>query len=255
MLDKTEQFSLLDLQFRSGDESEFNHLIENHLNTEKREATLVLAHLNLHCLYLLKRSEGMRRCIENIEYLWIDGLPVVWILNLMGQKANRNMRITFLDWQHTFFPMLERSKRRVFILGTSEPVIQRARKHLQGLHREIVFDCHHGYFTEDSTQEVLSKINRFEPDVLLVGMGMPKQEIWIHQFGAETNARVIMPVGGFFDYLGGVSATPPRWLGRAGFEWLYRLLHNPRRLAFRYLVEPWCVVIDLLSHKVRSKIK
>jgi len=73
-------------------------------------------------------------------------------------------------------------------------------------------------------------------------MGMPRQEEWIAANSHRLSANLIMPVGGLMDYLTGRTSTPPRMLGRLGLEWAWRLASEPRRLAFRYLVEP-CLLL------------
>ena len=76
----------------------------------------------------------------------------------------------------------------------------------------------------------------------MVGMGMPLQEIWALENRAALKRGVILTVGAAFDYEAGVQKAPPRWTGRLGVEWLARLIDQPRRLAFRYLVEPWSLI-------------
>ncbi len=104
----------------------------------------------------------------------------------------------------------------------------------------------HGHF--DSAPEgpqnaaVLDSIRAFEPDVLFVGMGMPRQEAWILQNRAALGRCVIFPVGAAFDYEAGAIPTPPRWTGRLGIEWMFRLAAEPRRLCRRYLLEPWSLL-------------
>ena len=69
-------------------------------------------------------------------------------------------------------------------------------------------------------------------------MGMPRQANWIYDNRSQLTANVTFPLGGIMDYLVGETATPPRWTGPLGVEWAYRLLHDPRRLAGRYVWEP-----------------
>ena len=89
---------------------------------------------------------------------------------------------------------------------------------------------------------MLAAIAAFDPDVLMVGMGMPQQETWVLDNRAALKRAAIFTVGAAFDYEAGVQRTPPRWTGRLGVEWLARLASEPRRLAWRYLVEPWSLL-------------
>lgn len=106
--------------------------------------------------------------------------------------------------------------------------------------------------SEGSTQKkTIEQIRALRPALLLVGLGMPKQEAWIARVRNLVDVPMIMPVGGFADYFTGRAKTPPRFLGPLGLEWAYRLIHAPRRLGFRYLVEPML----LLGLLIRARIE
>ena len=94
-------------------------------------------------------------------------------------------------------------------------------------------------------------INDFGPDLLLVGMGMPRQEKWLLDHRKALRAGVKMNVGALFDYLSGNVPMPPRWLGPLGLEWAYRLLTTPRRVVRRYLIEPWGL-LPIVFHWLRQ---
>jgi N-acetylglucosaminyldiphosphoundecaprenol N-acetyl-beta-D-mannosaminyltransferase len=86
---------------------------------------------------------------------------------------------------------------------------------------------------------VVEAINAYRPDIVLVGMGMPRQEIWVLENQAKLGPCVTFTVGGAFDYEAGVQRPSPRWMGQVGMEWLFRLMVDPQRLFTRYCVEPW----------------
>ena len=108
---------------------------------------------------------------------------------------------------------------------------------------KITFASRDGYFDAEPSsvdnRRLLATIDAFEPDVIFVGMGMPRQELWISRNRSAIRRGVIFSVGAAFDYEAGVQAAAPRWMGRIGLEWLFRLASQPRRLAHRYLIEPW----------------
>jgi len=85
-------------------------------------------------------------------------------------------------------------------------------------------------------------VREFKPNVLFVGMGMPRQELWIADNVEALPQAVILPVGAAFDYEAGVQKAAPRWMGRLGVEWLFRLFADPKRLFARYCVEPWFLI-------------
>ena len=115
----------------------------------------------------------------------------------------------------------------------------------------VTLGCRDGYFDASpgspDNAKALADIAAFEPDIIFVGMGMPRQERWIQDNRAAITRGVIFSVGAAFDYEAGVQKAAPRWTGRVGLEWLYRLASQPVRLAHRYLVEPWFLVPSALT--------
>jgi N-acetylglucosaminyldiphosphoundecaprenol N-acetyl-beta-D-mannosaminyltransferase len=99
---------------------------------------------------------------------------------------------------------------------------------------------------------VIVDINAYAPHILMVGMGMPRQELWILENRHDLRVNVIMPSGAIMDYIAGALPTPPRWLGPLGLEWCYRLLAEPARLSRRYMLEPWFVLGKMAGQYLKN---
>lgn len=201
---------------------------------------LVVGHHNLHSVYLVHERPELRRFYERADVVYADGMPLVLASRLRGTGLRRDHRATLLDW---IDPLLDRAVGEgwtVYLLGSAPGTIDDAVAALAARHPGVRLTSHHGYFDPDgpANAEVVADINRVRPQLLLVGMGMPRQELWLADNADALAVDVAMTVGGLFDYFAGVSATPPRWMGRVGLEWLGRLAADPGRLAHRYLVEP-----------------
>jgi N-acetylglucosaminyldiphosphoundecaprenol N-acetyl-beta-D-mannosaminyltransferase len=116
---------------------------------------------------------------------------------------------------------------------------------------------HHGYFSIEQgahdNLSVLKEIEEYAPNLLLIGMGMPRQEYWILENYDQLKANAILTAGACMDYVAGNVPTPPRWMGRTGLEWLYRLLNEPKRLWKRYLVEPWYILGLIVRYKLNLR--
>ena len=124
---------------------------------------------------------------------------------------------------------------RVFLLGSKEPVVQQAAEKMSREFPAItVCGVQHGYFQSDD--EVIAKINAAKPDILLVGMGAPRQEIWIDENLHRLNVKICCGLGAFFDFYSGSVPRAPQWMLDRGMEWIYRLCGEPRRLWRRYLI-------------------
>jgi N-acetylglucosaminyldiphosphoundecaprenol N-acetyl-beta-D-mannosaminyltransferase len=206
---------------------------------------IVIANHNMHSLYLQRRSAPMRQFFDQADYVHADGMWVVHLARLFKQPLKREHRITSLDWLGPFLEMAEHAGWRVSFLGGTVSVAERFELYIRANYPTLSSQHQHGYFDmrADSAenQHILDDIQAFAPHVLIVCMGMPRQEQWIHANRSELAANVTFPLGGIMDYLVGETKTPPRWTGHWGVEWAYRLMHDPRRLAGRYMWEPVCL--------------
>ena len=211
--------------------------------------TAVIANHNAHSLFLLPRSPELRRFFQDAELTQIDSLPMILWGRLMGLPVGREHRSTYLDWRELFWTRAAERGWRVFHLGGAPGVGARGREAVLARHPGLMVAEHHGYFdmAGGENEAVLEAIAAFEPDVIMVGMGMPRQEAWIAANRHRIGRGVFFPVGAAFDYEAGVQSAAPRWMGRIGVEWLYRLVSQPGRLAYRYLVEPWFLAPAMLS--------
>ncbi len=207
---------------------------------------LVVFTQNLHGAYLQLRNPDMRAAYDVAGLSYIDGMPFVWHGRLLGLELDQRHRTTYLDWYPRFYAMAEKLGWRVYYLGGTAESFKLSAGVLHEQFPRLEFDGRDGYFNTDvSGQEntdILADIQRFNPDVLIVGMGMPRQEQWVADNLALIDAPAIVTVGAGNDYLAGTISTPPRWMGRIGIEWLYRLVTEPQRLWHRYLVEPALLV-------------
>lgn len=231
--------------------SDLNTLIGSAVDGGER---WVIAHQNLHSLYLHQASVQVQDFFRHAHFVHIDGMALVAIGRQLGLPLRREHRVTYVDWLPLLMSEAAIRGWRVFYLGSRPGVAERGAAILQETYPRLQMETAHGYFdaTRNSLDNarVIEQINEFRPDVLMVGMGMPRQEHWIRENFDQLDANVILPCGACIDYVAGVIPTPPRWLGQLGGEWLFRLGSEPRRLWRRYLVEPWAL-LPLFIHDLR----
>jgi N-acetylglucosaminyldiphosphoundecaprenol N-acetyl-beta-D-mannosaminyltransferase len=206
----------------------------------------VIGNHNLHSVHLYHRDAAMRQYCDEADHIFIDGMALVFVGSLLGLPVRREHRSTSADWM---MPLLRRATERgwrVFLLGGRPRVAERAAENIRRAVPGVQLAVSHGYFdaAPDSadTRAVLERIRRFQPHLLVVGMGMPRQERWILENRRHLAANAVLNLGAIIDYLADEVPTPPRWMSRVGLEWLARLATEPRRLWGRYLVEPWSVL-------------
>ncbi|MEN5168183.1 WecB/TagA/CpsF family glycosyltransferase [Brevundimonas pondensis] len=206
----------------------------------------IIANHNLHSLYLLPRTLGMRRLYELADVVELDSTPLIHFTRLLGLHSRPFHRCTYLDWRDQFWSMADRKGWRVLYVGGADGVATTAAERLSARYPGAAIEGLSGYF--DATPgslgntAILAAVREFQPNVLFVGMGMPRQELWIADNIEALPNAVILPVGAAFDYEAGVQKAAPRWMGRLGVEWLFRLFADPKRLFARYCVEPWFLI-------------
>lgn len=208
-----------------------------------REKALVANH-NLHSLALLGRDPRMARFYALADRVEIDSMPLIAWGRLLGRKVGREHRNTYLDWREDFWRLAAEKGWRVFHVGCKPGVGAKAVEALSARWPGVTFAERDGYFdmAGPGNAALLDQIAAFAPDILFVGMGMPRQEHWILANWERLPKCVVFPIGAAFDYEAGVVPTPPRWAGRLGLEWLARFLAEPGRLFHRYFIEPWALL-------------
>jgi N-acetylglucosaminyldiphosphoundecaprenol N-acetyl-beta-D-mannosaminyltransferase len=207
-----------------------------------RESAVVANH-NLHSLYLIRRDERIAEFFRKADLIEVDSVPLIFWARIVGRASRRFHRCTYLDWRDTFWEHATARKWKVFFIGGAAGVGEKAAAQILSDWPEAQLKTHHGYFDVQGdsaeNQAVIDEIRAYRPDIVLVGMGMPRQEIWLLENQSKLGPCVSFTVGGAFDYEAGVQHASPRWMGQIGMEWLFRLMVNPQRLFRRYCVEPW----------------
>jgi N-acetylglucosaminyldiphosphoundecaprenol N-acetyl-beta-D-mannosaminyltransferase len=178
-----------------------------------------------------------------------DGMAVVWLLWLKGHKQVQ--RVYGPDLLLTACAYgLERGWRHHFLGGSPETMERLAanlRERFPGLQiaGQICPPFHPLSAQED--KDIVAEVNTSKVDILWVGLGSPRQEIWMHAHLGKVNAPVMVGVGAAFDFLSGKKRQAPRWVQRIGMEWLFRFFSEPNRLWPRYRQYPKFVLLVLLQ--------
>ncbi len=210
-------------------------------STVAQRASCTVLYHNLHSLYCWFRSETLRRHYAGATVL-VDGMPVIGLLRAGGAEVGREHRVTYVDLIMPLLTMARDNGFKVYHVGQSAAVQQQALEAVREAVPGIEIRGHDGYFdqSEGSTESeaVINDMNEFKAELVLVGFGTPRQEAWLHAYRERIDAPAVYACGACMEYVAGEVATPPRWMGRLGLEWSFRLFENPRRFAFRYAIEP-----------------
>ena len=214
----------------------------------------IIANHNLHSIYLYQRDEKLRAFYERAHLVHVDGMSLILAARLLGLPLGREHRVTYVDWTDPLLATAADRGWRVQYVGETAEVAERGAAALRRRHPGLVFEALPGFFDPwvdgDENLAVVRRIQDFEPHVLMVGMGMPRQEHWIHDNLPALPPCVMLTAGAAISYAAGSVPTPPRWAGALCLEWAFRLAAEPRRMWRRYLLEPWSVLGLLLRDLV-----
>ena len=185
------------------------------------------------------QSDAELRRIHNAAYLVTpDGMPIVWALKLSGHRDAS--RVYGPDLMLALFEAGQAAGLRHFLFGSTAATLDRLQAELLRKYpaARIVGTLAppFGDWTTDQEREMADRINGSGADIVWVGLGTPKQELWMGRARDRLDAAMMIGVGAAFDFHSGAKRQAPRFVQRSGFEWLFRLASEPRRLARRYAV-------------------
>lgn len=218
---------------------------------EDRRALILNA--NAHCLNLCHRDPELRAFMNRADVVFCDGAGVMLAARMLGGRIPE--RITYADWVWQLAALCEAEGLSLHFLGARPGVAAIAARRLEERFPELrIAGVRHGHFDHAAGSEengaVIEEVNAANPDVLLLGLGMPTQERWLMENRGRLNVRVALTGGAVFDYVSGELRRGPRFLTDNGFEWLARLVIEPRRLWRRYLVGNTLFVLRVVRQRM-----
>jgi N-acetylglucosaminyldiphosphoundecaprenol N-acetyl-beta-D-mannosaminyltransferase len=191
--------------------------------------------VNVHLVETARRSPSVRAALHGAALNLPDGAPVAWLAGRIGRS--RVPRVTGSD---LFAALCEAGRHRHFFLGSTPETLRRLVETVQRDFPDVqicgVDSPPFRPLSEGESRELAARVNEARPDIVWVGLGAPQQELWMRANRARLHAPVLIGVGAVFDFASGTKPRAPRWLRRAGLEWVHRLVTEPRRLWRRYLV-------------------
>lgn len=222
---------------------------------QKRQA--IVANVNINAMNLAQQLPWFRNFINCSEYVFCDGHGVMLGARLCGLHLPE--KITYAHWFPLFCEFCATKGYSIFFLGGRPGIAEQAKTRLQNMIPELkIAGVHHGYFCRElgSTEnlDIIEHINNTHADVLLTSFGMPLQEKWLQENRAAIKTHIMLTGGACLDYMAGASKRPPSWLTDTGFEWLGRMLYEPRRLWKRYLLGNPLFFWHLLCWRLKQRM-
>jgi len=193
---------------------------------------------NVHTVIEGVRDKKYKQIINNSYLALPDGKPLSIVAKIKGEKnISRIFGPTFfektLEWG-------QKDGLKHYFFGSSQKTLVKMLEAIKDKYPQAViagsFSPPYRQFTEEENEKFIKDINASDADLIWVGLGAPKQEIWMYENYKKLNKGIMIGIGAGFDYLAGNTKHAPEWMKNASLEWLYRLIQEPKRLWKRYLV-------------------
>ena len=203
-----------------------------------------------------KEDNRLRELLNKGDLITADGIGLIYASRV--KKRPLKERVTGLDLSIKLLNMANENNYSLYLLGGKDGVAKAAAENIKKDYPNIrIAGYHHGYFkgshtgynSHDEEMEVIEDINHSNPDIIFVGLGFPRQEIWIDSNKEKIRGKVIIGNGGVMDILSGNLKKTPEIIRKIGLEWLHRLIREPSRIK-RQMVIPKFMLKVLFSRDV-----
>lgn len=199
--------------------------IENLIEAKKNS---LVATANAEMLMRATQDEELKKILNAADLVVADGAGTVWAARHLGKKMPE--RVAGADLVQELMKIAPSKGRKFFLFGSAPGVADKAKLKAEELYPGIkIVGTRNGYFSEEDEPKIIEQIKNSHADILLVALGVPKQEKWLAAHKDELNIPVSIGVGGTLDVMAGVVKRAPRWMQKAKLEWLFRALLQPSR--------------------------
>jgi N-acetylglucosaminyldiphosphoundecaprenol N-acetyl-beta-D-mannosaminyltransferase len=230
-----DEIHLLGVKFHKLNACELiEYIVESASLTQKT----IVGNVNVRAMNFSCTLPWYRAFLNKAQLVFCDGFGVLLGAKLHGYNVESKHRMTCPDYIESLALACEAQNVSLFLLAAKPGVVDKAISKLRLVAPSLKIDGHHGFFEKsgDENDQVIKKINHFNPGVLYIGFGMPLQEKWILNNMERIDAKVFLPLGACLDFYTNSVYRGPRWMTDLGLEWLSRLVTEPRRLWKRYLL-------------------
>ena len=216
----------------------------------RRKSPALVNNVNVHACNLAFEQPEFREVLNGSEVVFCDGFGVKLGGWLTGRRLGQ--RMTPPDWIDDLFVLCVHKNYSVYFLGDDRAVVQlfvdKVKANFPGL---VVAGYRDGFFelSGDANSKIIKSINESGADIVITGMGMPRQELWAWEAKNHLDKGVIIAAGALFRWYTGVEKRAPKWMTDMGLEWLARLLASPRRHFKRYVIGLPLFFLRILMHK------
>jgi len=232
------KFKIIDNDITACD---YEYILQKIQEAIAKKKKLLISPIASHTLVKAHYDKKLKKILDGFDYLVPDSQWVkrsIWFL--YGKRLKE--RVYGPELMLRACQLAEDKGLRIFLYGNTNLVLDKLEEKLKNLFPKLKIvgkeESKFRPLTEKEEVELIKKIEKVKPQIIFVCLGSPKQEIFSYNLLQKLNSSlIIIPVGAAFDFIAGVKKQAPKWMGEIGFEWLFRLIQEPKKLWRRYLVD------------------
>lgn len=206
--------------------------------------------INASKIVALQKDLELRKSVNESDLINIDGQAVIWAAKIFNKPTKE--RVSGIDLMVNLVEFAYQNKYKIYLLGAKEEIVSKlADIYIQKYGSQLIAGYKNGYFHPNEEDTIIQDIVNSKADLLFVAMTSPKKENFLHKYKNDLKTvGFIMGVGGSFDVLSGLTKRAPLWMQNMGFEWLFRLIQEPKRMWKRYLIGNSKFILLILRKKL-----
>jgi N-acetylglucosaminyldiphosphoundecaprenol N-acetyl-beta-D-mannosaminyltransferase len=242
--------TLFNIKLNIHDFDSVSETTEKFYDTEKLNT---IYFLNAHCFNIAQKDNKYRNFLNQADLTLNDGIGISIASKFSKVKLKANVNGT--DLTPMLLEQAAKLEKKVYLLGSEPGVTEKTKKVLEKEYPEIKIVGHHpGFFNEDEEFKIIEEINDCGAELLIVGMGVPRQEYWIEKNKAKIpNVKIAVGGGATMNFMSGHIKRAPKWMIKMKLEWFHRWLLEPKRMTNRYLIGNVKFFYYILLFKTRIK--
>jgi N-acetylglucosaminyldiphosphoundecaprenol N-acetyl-beta-D-mannosaminyltransferase len=227
-------------------------LVGEIISLARQKRKVAVLNMNAYGVVTFMENKKYARIIRSAHIIYPDGWGPVYASKYL--KAPLQKRVNVGDFIGDLLSGSNEKKIRLFLLGSEKNLVRKTVSTIRKKYKKLgIAGYHDGYFEKIETENVCLQIRRSKPNLVLIGMGLPLQEYFIHDNWNLLPPAVYMGIGGAFNYIAGTKKRAPIWMRDNGMEWIYRLMQEPGRLWKRYTFVNIKFIIYLIKYLITGK--
>lgn len=224
---------------------------------EKGEKSKYVTAINVSKVVMMQKDKKLSEYVFKSSINIADGFPIYLATHLIGDPIPE--RITGIDFMEALIQLANNKSYSVFFLGSKPKVLNTVISRCRTQYPDLkIAGSQDGYFEKSEEPQIVQKINSASPDILLVALGLPQKEHFVHDYITRLNATITLPVGGAFDVFAGTKKRAPLWTQSLGIEWLWRAVYDRSRamLIFKsFLSFSFILISEIYRQRVLVRLR